>query len=165
MANEVDRRKAVGMAFKSAFDALTRGDRAMLRRADDPFALAGFWQCIREAEDATGNQVPTSERLILQKMLPLADLYNASDLDVGQMLKTAKINLRRAEVILASRDLDDVIQNLVAISGIHKAAEEGMNFGFLLQDLHSFNYDSSRARMRWADNYFTPPTKQKGAAA
>lgn len=165
MANEVERRQAVGRAFKEAFDSLPRGDKAMLRRADDPFSLSAFWQCLSQTEAATGNTVSPAERTILQKMLPLADLYQASKLDVGVLLREASINLRRAEVILTTKDLDDLIQNLASIAGIHDAAKKGLDFGFLLSDLHSFNYDPTRARMRWAENYFTSSTKPKGDAA
>ena len=146
-----------GRAFKRAFDnELGSGDRAWLRRADDPQTVGAFWACFKAAQrQYSGAYAP-----LYVTVVPLLDLLEQTDdeeLNVGRFLAKHhhKVALRRVEALFGADDFDELLENLESLFILLK--DSAIDYGRLLSDLSAFNYSlESRAklRQRWAADYF-----------
>ena len=146
-----------GRAFKHAFDnELGGGDRAWLRRADDPQTVGAFWACFKAAQ----REYPGAYAPLYTAVVPLLDLLEQTDdddLNVGRFLAKHhhKVALRRVEALFGADDFDELLDNLESLFILLKGS--AIDYGCLLADLSAFDYShESRAqlRQRWAASYF-----------
>ncbi len=146
-----------GRAFKRAFDnELGSGDRAWLRRADDPQTVGAFWACFKAAQKEYERAYPR----LYAKIVPLLDLLEQTDdedLNVGRFLAKHhhKVALRRVEALFGDAELDELLDYLEYLFILLK--NSAIDYGRLLADLSAFDYShESRAqlRQRWAASYF-----------
>jgi len=145
-----------GRAFKHAFDELGSGDRARLRRADDPQTVGAFWSCFKPAQKEYSSAYPR----LYAAIVPLLDLLEQTDdedLNVGRFLAKHhnKAALRRVEALFGTDDFDELLDNLESLFILLKGS--AIDYGCLLADLSAFDYShESRAqlRQRWAASYF-----------
>lgn len=149
------KRVLAGRAFKRAFDKLESGDRARLRRADDPQTVGAFWVCFKAAQQ----EYPGAYAPLYAAIVPLLDLLEQIDdeeLNVGRFLaKHKRAALRRVEAVFGADNSGELLDNLESLFILLKSA--AIDYGRLLADLSDFDYNhESRAqlRQRWAASYF-----------
>lgn len=149
------KRVLAGRAFKRAFDELGSGERAWLRRADDPQTVGAFWTCFKAAQKQYSGAYPS----LYAAIAPLLDLLEQADdeeLNVGRFLaKHQRVALRRVEAMFGADNFDELLDNLESLFILLKGYT--IDYGRLLADLSDFDYShESRAqlRRRWAASYF-----------
>lgn len=143
-----------GRIFKREFDKLGSGDRARLRRADDPRMVGVFWDCFKAAQkEDTRAYVP-----LYAAIVPLLDLLKQADDEenVGKFLAKHhnKVALRRVEALFGIEHFNELLENLESLFTLLK--ESDIDYGRLVTDLSAFNKPESRTHLyqRWATSYF-----------
>jgi len=149
--------------FIRLLNELSLGDKAILRRADDPQLLAPFWQCFNPAKKL-------DEKLssnICARLIPFAGVMKGQPItDDKQILKGVglwlrankeKINLRRIEGLFSSESIEELTDDLLTIAAITKDGNPEVDFGKFYWDLVNFSKQTDRQKTlrSWAKDFFS----------
>jgi CRISPR type I-E-associated protein CasB/Cse2 len=149
--------------FIRLLNELSLGDKAILRRADDPQRLAPFWQCFNPAKKL--DEKLSSDTCV--RMIPFAGIMKGQPItEEKQILKGVglwlrankeKINLRRIEGLFASESIEELTEDLLTIAAIAKDGQPEIDFGKLYWDLSNFanSFKRQKTLRSWAKDFFS----------
>lgn len=159
-ATPVSRRQRyeiAGRAFKAAYDALPKGDRASLRH-DHVDLQKSFWTCLGASRKAAGLQLSTPElETVFTHAIPLFALKHLQGANpkhgknLGELLQHPDLTARRVESVMSESNLATLCEQVESVSTIAKLQ---LDYGVLIADLIEFDHDSGSIRRKWARSLY-----------
>lgn len=151
------RHEMAGRAFKSAYDALSKGDRASLRH-DDVSLQRSFWACLGASRKAAGLYASTQEiEAVFSHAIPLFALKHMQGINpkhgknLGELMQHPELKARRVEGVMSESNISTLCEQIESISTIAKLS---LDYGVLIADLIEFNNDSGQVRRKWARSLY-----------
>lgn len=141
--------------FLERYTALSKGERAVLRRADIVSTNEAFWRCLSGAAKIWPQIRNKTSIEILESLISSGVIDNTRSkngaLPFGTFLKSHEktIRPRRVEAVLAATKREDVIEEISRVTSI--ARNDNLEFGLLFRDLYFFG---DRVRRNWAQDCF-----------
>jgi CRISPR type I-E-associated protein CasB/Cse2 len=153
-------------SLRRAYDALPRGDVAVLRRcrtSDDVAVEGAFW---RIARSVTPRQAHLAHVVLL---FPFAGHSEREGFSFGRLLHRelgddagAALRFRR---VVESRDRDELDHRLRGLLRLACGGGAPVDWGVLGVDILWFFAESGAVRRRWAQDFYAPSARRIDAAA
>ena len=163
----------IGRSFYDTFSSLGKGEKARLRRSENPLTEAAgvFYHC---SNQATRDFAPLSQYQLklFSRLLRVFEVIQepVKDSSVGHLLKANRgsISQVRAEALFHPLDMDELVDSLGAILSQLDPERRRLDPGTLFADLWELNYllwvgqaESSRVLERWARDYYHDTRKKE----
>ena len=149
--------------FHNKYGYLDAGDKAQLRREDSPDLTSAFWYCFNPARNIDSHLSIKRCRQLL-RFFPLLtqqdmSVTNGKEIGIGEWLRNNKkeISLRRVETLFTLGDIDELIDELLAMAAIDRRGDKEIDYHTLYWELWKFEQGGEKrleVQRAWARAYF-----------